>query len=386
MRIAIMAWGGAEFLGVWNYYMNMARVLERHLPEAQVCIFHPPDLPDARRREIEETTGEPGAELPRRARHTDIMALAGRYDREFARRFATERIDVVYEQAKFLGRDFPIPVLSWIGDLQHRALPEYFTRGHRLQRDLGFWSQARFRKHVVVSSQSARRDLLRFIARPRAEIHVVPFALRLTTAVTDRQIAAVRSKYGLPERYLFLPNQMWRHKNHAAALRALALLADRDQRRILALSGPRYDYRHPDHAAELGRLVEELGIESHLRWLGTVPYEDLLHLVAGAEVLVNPSFFEGWSTTVEEAKTLATPMALSNLDVHVEQAAGHARFFDPRDPAALADAVDAAAAGAPPDRAAARVTATARNVADQEAYADRLRRALEAAIRDHRRL
>lgn len=40
-----MAWGGAEFLGVWHYYLNMARVLTAHGPGAQVCIFYPSVLP-----------------------------------------------------------------------------------------------------------------------------------------------------------------------------------------------------------------------------------------------------------------------------------------------------------------------------------------------------
>ena len=42
--------------------------------------------------------------------------------------------------------------------------------------------------------------------------------------------------------------------------------------------------------------------------------------------LLNPSHFEGWSTTVEEARALGVPMLLSDLDVHLEQAQGIARF------------------------------------------------------------
>ena len=385
MRIAIMAWGGAEFPGVWNYYLNMARVLASYSPDAQLCMFYPSDLPADRRREVQETTGEPGAELPVPSRRTDIIALAGLYDRDFARRFNASGIDVVFEQAKFLGRRFPLPILPWIGDLQHRALPEYFTRLHRVQRNVGFRSQVRFRRHVVVSSEAARHDLLEFIRRPRAKMHVVPFAVHMTTNVSQQGIIDVRAKYGLSNPYLFLPNQLWRHKNHAAAFRALAALAGRGRPRILALSGPRYDYRHPEYSDQLALLVDQLGIDEHLRWLGTVPYDDLLHLVGGAEVLINPSFFEGWSTTVEEAKTLATPMALSALAVHIEQAVGRASFFDPNDPIAMADAVEEAAERAPTDRVGARRNAAALNVEDQRLYAERLRSALEAAIADHGR-
>jgi glycosyltransferase involved in cell wall biosynthesis len=66
--------------------------------------------------------------------------------------------------------------------------------------------------------------------------------------------------------------------------------------------------------------------------------------------LINPSLFEGWSTTVEEAKSTGTPMILSDLGVHREQAEGMARdglALSHRDAAAFAKAfVDLIAARA----------------------------------------
>ena len=50
---------------------------------------------------------------------------------------------------------------------------------------------------------------------------------------------------------------------------------------------------------------------------------------ANCIALINPSFFEGWSTTVEEAKSLGTKMILSNIKLHLEQAK-NALFFDPK--------------------------------------------------------
>lgn len=36
---------------------------------------------------------------------------------------------------------------------------------------------------------------------------------------------------------------------------------------------------------------------------------------------VNPSFYEGWSTTVEEAKSIGVPLLLSDIPVHREHGA-----------------------------------------------------------------
>jgi glycosyltransferase involved in cell wall biosynthesis len=77
-------------------------------------------------------------------------------------------------------------------------------------------------------------------------------------------------------------------------------------------------------------------------------------MMIGANALLNPSRFEGWSTTVEEAKAVGTPMLLSDIPVHREQAP-NARFFGTEDAAALADAIEAS-----PPRSFAAIEATAR--------------------------
>jgi glycosyltransferase involved in cell wall biosynthesis len=52
-------------------------------------------------------------------------------------------------------------------------------------------------------------------------------------------------------------------------------------------------------------------------------------LMRVSTALINPSLSEGWSTPVEEAKSLGVPMLLSDLRVHREQAGDRAHYFDP---------------------------------------------------------
>jgi len=378
MRVAIMPWAGTQWLGGWNYYLNMARVLSRCAPEIRLCPFCPPGVTPERRREMEDATGEPSGELPVRSRYTDALALAGWKDRELIRRLENRRVDLVFEQGRFVGRGWPIPVVSWIADLQHRTYPEFFSLPYRLARDVGFRSQLRFRRHVIVSSGASRAELLRYYPRPKAAIDVVPFAVKPIAAVTEAGIDETRRRYRLPETYLFLPNQMWRHKNHVTAFRALAELRRRGQPLQLALSGGPIDPRNPKYSAEVSELAASLQLDRQITWLGVIPHDDLLHLMAGAAAVLNPSFYEGWSTTVEEAKTLGARLVLSAIAVHLEQAPQNAHFFDPSDPTAMADAI-ATAIAEPRDRVASRLDATARNAADQELYAARLQRVFTAA-------
>jgi glycosyltransferase involved in cell wall biosynthesis len=122
-------------------------------------------------------------------------------------------------------------------------------------------------------------------------------------------------------------------------IQALAVLAKRGAAVVVAASGNPNDVRHAGHHRELMHRVADLGVGDGFRLLGMLPYEDVTGLIALCHALVNPSFFEGWSTTVEEAKALGAPLVLSEIDVHREQAGSKALYFDPKSPESAADAM-----------------------------------------------
>ncbi len=64
----------------------------------------------------------------------------------------------------------------------------------------------------------------------------------------------------------------------------------------------------------------------------------MLVLLAHAVAVINPSRFEGWSSSVEEAKALGKPLIVSDIPVHREQVAGRttADLFGVDDADALA--------------------------------------------------
>jgi glycosyltransferase involved in cell wall biosynthesis len=87
------------------------------------------------------------------------------------------------------------------------------------------------------------------------------------------------------------------------------------------------------------RTIEANSLRPNVRLLGLIPHAHIPALMQSCTALINPSTFEGWSTTVEEAKAMGTPMILSSLRVHREQSTD-ALFFDPASPEQLADILD----------------------------------------------
>ena len=222
--------------------------------------------------------------------------------------------------------------VQWVPDFQEHRFPEHFPPDElaaRLERNDRWFSTQR---HVMVSSQDVASDLRRHYGQHGNQVHVVRFASFLPAEVGESTEARVR--YGLPERYFLCANQFWRHKNHAVVLRALTEAGPGVP--PVAFTGREEDYRDPDYAPRVRRLAAELGVEDRARFLGFIPREDQLALMAGSIAVIQPSLCEGWSTTVEDAKALGRHVLASDIAVHREQLDRNADVFAGDDPAALA--------------------------------------------------
>jgi glycosyltransferase involved in cell wall biosynthesis len=208
--------------------------------------------------------------------------------------------------------------LHWIPDFQHKHLPHMFDTAELQRRDDDFSAMIYARKFLLLSSESARKDMETFYPGAKAQTFVWSFTSSLNAKLVPAQDP--RAHYKLPAKYLFAPNQFWKHKDHRTLFEAIGLLKDRGLDVALACTGSSVDFRHPTYFTELETFVAARGLQDRIQFLGTVPHETLLQLIRFSAAVVQPSLFEGWSTVVEDAKALGRPMILSDLDVHKEQA------------------------------------------------------------------
>ncbi len=369
IRAAFVFSGGAShWTGGFNYLRNALRVLRLHEAEhVQPVLFLAPEVtPDDARLLASEVLEPPiragwlaGSHRGGRFRQTLLTGS----DAAAAHAFHDERIDVAFEAGEFFGLRFPVPALTWVADFQSHHLPQFFSWRARWRTYLGRRLQLMGRRTILLSSRDAEQDCLRFLPRSRGRTLVVPFAVPQPTGlVVD---PAIPRAHGLPDRYFYLPNQFWQHKNHRVVVEALAIARAQAPEMVVAASGSTIDHRDPGFYDALRDRVGALDLDGSFRFLGLVPSTDVPQLALQSVAVVNPSLFEGWSTTVEEGKSLGVPLVLSGIGVHREQAGDRARYFDPHSAGAAASALlDAWRAPAlrPAERlAAAREDAAARS-------------------------
>jgi len=222
----------------------------------------------------------------------------------------------------------------------------------------------------MLSSEDARQDCERFYPATKGRTHVVHFAIENANRMTSSEARAVADHYGLPESFFFLPGQFWAHKNHETVIEALRILQLRGIRLVVVASGLEVDSRDKGHFPRLTGLIKASGLEENLVIVGMLPHDHVLGLMHSCAAMINPSAFQGWSTTVEEAKAVGTPLILSSLRVHKEQAGNDAQYFDCGSAQQLASILEAFRPLDPEERRVRSETAAAATEKAVQRFAD----------------
>ena len=332
LRVGFMLNASAgSLLGATNYYHNLIKVLARS-KRVQPVLLTAGELPSAICDGLPPTeivtnrySGVSGFQnLARRA----VKRIIGR-DLILEQVLKQNNIDL-FSHSGHLGKYSRIATVPWIPDFQHFKLPEFFSKAELNQRDRYFRQIAEAGTLVIVSSQAALADFEAFMptfAHKGRVLHFISFVTELQNE--ELSSLGVQERYNLEQPYFFLPNHFWKHKNHRVVIEALRIARSRGRPLKVIATGHLEDRRHPAHVDELRALVKSAGCENDFIAAGVVPYADVATLMHCAVAVLNPSLFEGWSTSVEESKALGKAVILSDIKVHREQAPRRGFYFDP---------------------------------------------------------
>jgi glycosyltransferase involved in cell wall biosynthesis len=237
-------------------------------------------------------------------------------------------INVVFAPC-FVGKYPQIATLSWLPDFQHIHLPAMFSEAERLSRDRTFLQSAKLATRIILMSEAAKKDFESFApgyAHKARALH--PFSY-VPPSVYNSDLKSILNLYHLPERFIYLPNQFWKHKNHEIVFEALKILKDKGNRVVIMCTGYPGDYRHSTYFADLWQKISQWNIRDQVIYLGLIPHEHVLLLMRQSICVLNPSLFEGFGITVDEAHSVGKQVLLSDIPVHREQNPPKATFFDP---------------------------------------------------------
>jgi glycosyltransferase involved in cell wall biosynthesis len=207
-----------------------------------------------------------------------------------------------------------------------KARAEYLRTGMRFR--LRYLAVQRAER-VIVPTEVVAADAQECLDIDRNRIEVIPEAAAPVMYPRDEdEVAGVRARYGLPERYLLWVGSML----HPERRKRVAELAAAPRSLPLVLAGPARQWAHelPD-----------------VTLTGQVSDDELAALYTGAQALVFPSDDEGFGLPTVEALACGTPVVACDAPALREVLGARATFVARGDMAGLLEAAAEAVRPAP---------------------------------------
>lgn len=152
----------------------------------------------------------------------------------------------------------------------------------------------------------------------------------------DNTLLQLKKKYRIDTFLLFVSN-IQRYKNFFELIKAFVLLRNKIDGAIqLVFAGTCFDR---EYFNEMKAFITREGYDHRILFLGRVPYEDLPYLYSACKLFVYPSTCESFGMTLVEAMACGAPILASHSEPMPEICAEAALYFNPTNPAAIADAI-----------------------------------------------
>jgi glycosyltransferase involved in cell wall biosynthesis len=233
---------------------------------------------------------------------------------------------------------YKVKKIYWIPDFQEQYYPEFFSESEIEQR---IYMQKEFVHQnlpIVFSSIDVQNDFRKFYPNSKNKTYVLRFSVS-HPEYESIDLKSLLEKYKLPQKYFFVPNQFWKHKNHLVIFKALKILHEQSVKCVVAFSGKESDSRDAGYFKELKDFVSVNKLEEEVRFLGFIDRREQLALMKNSLAIIQPSLFEGWSTVVEESKAMNKLVIASDINVHKEQLQSNVLFFERNSPMDLVEKI-----------------------------------------------
>jgi len=230
------------------------------------------------------------------------------------------------------------PYVFWLPDFQYLRRPDLLSQENCKFYEKYFRYNVEKASKVVLSSNDAKQDFTKVFPEHIDKARVIQFCSIPDDNWWQLDPSQVAAKHGLPDRFFIVCNQFTKHKNYTILVKSLSHLRKSGQDNIsVVCTGSHFDHRKENYIEQVQSLISDNHLEKQFLILGMLPRSEQIALIRKSIAVLQPSLFEGWSTVIEDAKTLGKLVLASNLSVNQEQLGiDHDYYLDPEDPVSWA--------------------------------------------------
>ena len=228
-----------------------------------------------------------------------------------------------------------IPSIVTMHDLIFLRYPEFYKKIDRKIYESVYKSSCKRATKIIAISKQTKADLMQFLGTPAEKIEVIYQTCNICyyEKVTEKRKEEVKEKFGLPDQFILTVGTIEKRKNQLAILRAV--IAEKLDIPVVILGRP----RPKEYLEEIKRFVNESGIQKQVMFIHNSNTSELQAIYQMAQVMVYPSFFEGFGLPVLEAQASGCPVITSNLSSLPEAGGEGAIYVDPSDFSAIGKSI-----------------------------------------------
>lgn len=232
---------------------------------------------------------------------------------------------------------FRIPAITTVHDISFLIEPRWFRLKDRVLLRLSVPVSCRRAKFVLTVSETSREDIIQLLHLPPEKVIATPNGVPEGFHPLDKHEARAwaRKQYGIEPPFALAVGVLQPRKNWELAL--LAVHVAREEYKLpvrLVLTGKPGWAQRP-----LEQLKRELDAHEWLIETGYVPDEHLVWLYNAADVVLYPSFYEGFGLPPLEAMACGTPVVASNGGALPEVVGSGGILLPPDEPGLWANAI-----------------------------------------------
>jgi hypothetical protein len=255
--------------------------------------------------------------------------------------FQKHNINII-SHTSYSGTNSIAKSIFWIPDFQHLEIKKNFSFFYRLVREINFRFAIKNSNIILFSSKAMLASFKKYYNFYTIKYLVNKFSFPTNYKITPKVVKAVKKKYGIGDKYFYIGNQYWEHKNFELIINSLKYLRDKlgNTRIQIISSGSPVGKNDCTYFKKIMNLVKYNNFKNNFIYIGIVSRNEVDVLIAGSLAVINPSVYEGWNATVEQAKSLNKKTILSNIQVHREQKDRNTYLINSNDNVSLSKILD----------------------------------------------
>ena len=229
-----------------------------------------------------------------------------------------DSVDIFHGLSNELHEGMDIPSVVTIHDVAFKTFPDMYHWHDRKIYDMKWQYACDHADRIICISECTKRDVLEFYNVPERKVDVVyqPVNPIYYEPMEREEVAP----------YMLYVGSINSRKNLLGIVKAMELMP-KDLQLPLVVVGGGGSYKN-----EVKRYIAEKGMEDRFVWPEMVFSTELRRLYKNAQLMVYPSFYEGFGLPVVEAQLCGCPVVTSNVSSLPEAGGPWAQQADPNSP------------------------------------------------------